>query len=229
LKDEFIANVSHELRTPLTAIKGYTDLLKMTANGSLDERQVEFIQIIGDSTNQLLRHINELIDISQIQAQTLGLEKEPMPFAELVKVVVDEWYAPMERKGLSLRIRLSGGKLWVDGDRIRLVWAIDNLMSNAYNYTLEGGRVEVKVFADGGEARLDVSDTGIGVAVADQPYLFTRFFRAHNEHTFSVRGVGLGLYITRSIIELHGGRVWAESELGVGSTFSVALPFTSHK
>jgi signal transduction histidine kinase len=97
-------------------------------------------------------------------------------------------------------------------------------LSNAYNYTLPGGRVEVRVFKEDNQARVDVSDTGVGVAAVDLPFLFTRFFRAHNELTFSVRGVGLGLFITRSIIELHDGRVWVESELGVGSTFSLALP-----
>jgi len=224
LKDEFITSISHELRTPLTAIKGYSDLLMMTADGSLDERRMEFVRTISDNTNQLLRHINELIDLSQIQAGTLGLEKERLRFSELVGEVVEKWREPMATKGLKLRTRLSGGALWVNGDRNRLIWALDNLMSNAYNYTLAGGRVEVRVFREKKEARVDVADTGVGVAAADQPYLFRRFFRAHNELTFSVRGVGLGLFITRSIIELHGGRVWAESDLGVGSTFSIALP-----
>jgi signal transduction histidine kinase len=224
LKDEFITNISHELRTPLTAIKGYTDLLVMTADGSLDDRRMEFVHTISDNTNQLLRHINTLIDISQIQAGNLGLEKERLRFSELVGEVVETWRRMLETKGLALRVRLSGGSLWVKGDRGRLIWAVDNLLSNAYNYTLPGGRVEVRVFGEDGQARVDVADTGVGVAAADQPYLFTRFFRAHNELTFSVRGVGLGLFITRSIVELHAGRVWADSELGVGSTFSIALP-----
>ncbi|GAB4543209.1 MAG: ATP-binding protein [Anaerolineae bacterium] len=224
LKDAFITSISHELRTPLTAIKGYSDLLLMTADGSLDERRLEFVHTISDNTNQLLRHINTLIDISQIQAGNLGLEKERLRFSELVGEVVEKWRGSLETKGLALRVRFSGGSLWVRGDRERLQWAVDNLLSNAYNYTLPGGRVEVRVFGEGGQARVDVTDTGVGVAAEDQPYLFTRFFRAHNELTFSVRGVGLGLFITRSIVELHGGQVWAESELGVGSTFSIALP-----
>lgn len=227
LKDEFITNISHELRTPLTAIKGYSDLLIMTADGSMQERHVGFVQTINDNANQLLRHINELIDISQIQARNLGLERARVRFSDLVGQVSERWREPMETKGLALRIRASGGSLWVDGDQDRLTWAVDNLMSNAYNYTLPGGRVDVRVFHEDGEARLDVTDTGVGVATVDQPFLFTRFFRAHNELTFSVRGVGLGLYITRSIVELHNGRVWAQSELGVGSTFSIALPLVA--
>lgn len=224
LKDEFITNISHELRTPLTAIKGYSDLLLMTADGNLDERRLEFVHTISDNTNQLLRHINTLIDISQIQAGNLGLEKDRLRFSEMVGEVVEKWRELLETKGIALRVRFSGGGLWVKGDRQRLIWAIDNLLSNAYNYTLPGGRVEVRVFGEDRLARVDVADTGVGVAAADQPYLFTRFFRAHNELTFSVRGVGLGLFITRSIVELHGGQVWADSELGVGSTFSITLP-----
>jgi PAS domain S-box-containing protein len=224
LKDEFITNISHELRTPLTAIKGYSDLLVMTSSGSLDERRMEFIRTIGDNTTQLLRHINELIDISQIQAGDLGLERERLCFSDLVGEIAEGWRERMEAKGLMLRVRLSGGDSWIYGDRDRLIWAIDNLLSNAYNYTLSGGRVEVRAFQENDEARLDVSDTGVGVATADLPYLFTRFFRAHNELTFGVRGVGLGLFITRSIVEAHHGWVGAKSELGVGSTFSIALP-----
>ncbi len=224
LKDEFITNISHELRTPLTAIKGYSDLLVMTSSGSLDERRLEFIRTIGDNTTQLLRHINELIDISQIQAGDLGLERARLCFSDLVGEIAENWRERMEAKGLMLRVRLSGGDSWIYGDRDRLIWAIDNLLSNAYNYTLPGGRVEVRAFQENNEARLDVSDTGVGMATADQPYLFTRFFRAHNELTFGVRGVGLGLFITRSIVEAHHGWVGAKSELGVGSTFSIALP-----
>jgi signal transduction histidine kinase len=224
LKDEFITNISHELRTPLTAIKGYSDLLIMTADGGSDQRRLEFVRTINDNANQLLRHINELIDISQIQAGNLGLENDRFCFSDLVREVVENWREPIESKGLALRVRLTGGDLWVHGDRQRLSWALENLLSNAYHYTLEGGRVEVRLFEANGEARVDISDTGVGVAPVDQPYLFTRFFRAHNQLTFGVRGVGLGLFITRSLIDLHTGRVWASSELGVGSTFSMALP-----
>jgi PAS domain S-box-containing protein len=227
LKDEFITNISHELRTPLTAIKGYTDLFLMMSDGNLDERRMEFVRTIRENANQLLRHINELIDISQLQANNLGLEMDRLRFSRLVGEAIEKWRDRMETKGLAVRTRISGGSLWVEGDRARLMWALDNLLSNAYNYTLPGGRVEVRVFQECDEARIDVADTGVGIAAADQQFLFTRFFRAHNELTFSVRGVGLGLYITRSLVELHGGRVWAESELGVGSTFSIALPLTA--
>jgi signal transduction histidine kinase len=142
----------------------------------------------------------------------------------LVEKIVESWRESMENKNLDLSATFAGGDLWVYGDRARLTWAIENLLSNAYNYTPEGGQVMVRVSCEEDRARLDVADTGVGIAAADQPYLFRRFFRASNEQSFGVRGVGLGLFITQSIVERHGGRVWVESELGEGSTFSLGLP-----
>ena len=224
LKDGFITTVSHELRTPLTAVKGYSELLLLTANSGLNERQVQFLETINRNTNKLLQHINKIIDISEIQAGTLMLYKESFCFSEMVDQVVEQWRVQLEAKGLSFDYQNSGTSVWVNGDSDRLCWAVDNLLSNAFHYTLAGGRVTVKLHQQNDEVRLDVSDTGLGVAVVDQPYLFTPFFRANNEATFEVAGVGLGLFITRSIIEWHEGRVWAESKLSAGSTFSLVLP-----
>ncbi len=224
LKNSFITTVSHELRTPLTAVKGYSDLLLMTANGTLSEQQHQFLQIISRNTDKLLQHINKVIDISEVQAGTLMLYKQKVCFSELVEKVVEQWRELMQSKGLSLDFQKLAPALWVYADSDRLSWAVDNLLSNAYHYTLAGGRVTVRLSRQNEELRLDVSDTGIGMAVADLPYLFTPFFRANHEATFEVAGVGLGLFIAHSIIERHEGRLWAESELAVGSTFSLVLP-----
>jgi two-component system phosphate regulon sensor histidine kinase PhoR len=225
LKDGFITTISHELRTPLTAVKGYTDLLLMMADSSADQKQGQFLEAINRNATNLIHHVNKIIDISEIQAGTLRLHKEEICFAELVNEVVENWREQIESKGLSVQVSLSSEGCRIDGDPNRLSWAVDNLLSNAYHYTLTGGRVEIKLGQQNDEVRLDVADTGVGVAVVDQPFLFDRFFRANNnEATFNVAGVGLGLFITRSIIEMHGGRVWAASKLGTGSTFSLALP-----
>jgi signal transduction histidine kinase len=130
----------------------------------------------------------------------------------------------MEEKGLSVQFQMQDQKLWVDGDAERLVWALNNLLRNARDYTPAGGNVHIEIFSENNKARVDIMDTGIGISATDQPYLFTRFFRAQNEHTFNVPGMGLGLFIVRSIVEAHGGAVWARSEVGVGSLFSLALP-----
>jgi signal transduction histidine kinase len=130
----------------------------------------------------------------------------------------------LEEKGLTLQITLPENTLIVDADPDRLSWAINNLLDNACTYTLRGG-VKVVLSEIGNEARLDIIDTGVGISVEDQSYLFTRFFRAtpHKE-LYEVAGVGLGLFITRSLIEAHSGHIWVESELEVGSTFSLTLP-----
>ncbi len=130
----------------------------------------------------------------------------------------------MEGKGLHLEVEASDERLPIYGDRNRLYWAVQNLFSNAYNYTLKDDFIIVRIYRDGNKARIDVEDTGVGIAANDQQYLFSRFFRARNELTFGVPGVGLGLFITRSIVEAHNGRVWADSELDRGATFHFTVP-----
>jgi signal transduction histidine kinase len=226
LKDAFITSISHELRTPLTVIKVYADLMLKTGNNHLDERQLKYVQNINKGSEQLAHHINQLINISEIQAGTISLKKEPVNLPQLISEVSENWRERMADKGISLEIELPEEDLWLSADEAQLSWAIENLLSNAYHYTMADGRVEMRVFQEEDEARLDIADTGIGIAAADQPHVFERFFRASNEVNFEVRGVGLGLFITRSIIEMHDGKIWLESELGAGSTFSIALPLS---
>ena len=223
LKDAFITSISHELRTPLTVIKVYTDLILKTANGQIEKRHLDFLQKISKNSEQLEKNINQLINISEIQAGTFNLERERIDFTNVVRTVTENWRDRMASKELSFDMQLPSEPLWIFADSNQLGWAIEVLLSNAHNYT-EHGAIKVQVFSECDEARLDVTDSGIGIATADQPHLFERFFRASNAINYNVRGVGLGLFITRSIVELHDGRIWVESESGTGSTFSVAIP-----
>jgi signal transduction histidine kinase len=225
LQDGFVTTISHELRTPLTPIKGFSDLLLKASQSGLNESHSPLIEKINTNANRLMLHVNKLIDISQIQAGTLGVQKEGLDFGELVGTVTEQWRGKLEERGLTLNLALPNEAIQIEVDPDRLSWAIDNLLNNACNYTPEGS-ISVRVCLDSDNVRLDVIDTGVGIATADQPYLFSRFFRANNHHayTFNVEGVGLGLYITRSIIELHGGQVWVQSKLNKGSTFSLTLP-----
>jgi two-component system sensor histidine kinase VicK len=223
LKDAFITSISHELRTPLTVIKVYTDLIQRTANGHLDERQLGFLDKISKNSLHLEQHINQLINISEIQAGTFNIEKKKVDFVALIQNVTDNWEERITSKGLAFEVNLPEQPIWIEADSNQLSWATEVLLSNAHNYT-EAGSIKVTVFAEESEARLAVEDTGIGIAAADQPHLFDRFFRASNALNFNVRGVGLGLYIARSIVEFLNGRIWVESESGSGSTFTLALP-----
>jgi signal transduction histidine kinase len=226
LKDDFITSVSHELRTPLTAIKGYNDLLRMTAADKLDEQQLRFIDTIEENAADLLNLIQEMLDLTQIDAGELGIDQEPVNLSELVETEASQWYGKMEEKEIVLHTHLSEDPIWVEGDGVRLTRVLHNLLSNARSYTLPGGRVEILLKQKNGQAQVDVKDTGVGISREDERFLFTRFFRAiHAKDTYDISGAGLGLYVSKAIIEAHdGGEIWVETELNQGSTFSFTLP-----
>lgn len=228
LKDDFITGMSHELRTPLTVLKVYSDLLRRTADGHLQDPQTVYLDRIIKASHELEQHIQKMISISEIQAGTLSLKKENFSFTALVQKLADTWQPKMDKKHLRFEVILPEAEVKVFGDISRLQWAIDNLLSNAWSYTPEGGRVYV-VVKPVGEMQdkalsLEITDSGIGIAQADQLYIFDRFFRAKNEINFSERGIGLGLFITKVLIDLHGGSISVSSQVGVGSTFSCELP-----
>lgn len=224
LKDAFITSISHELRTPLTVIKVYGDLMQKTANGQLNDRQLQFIRSINRSTKQLENHINQLINISELQAGTSQVNLEPLDFVEVVQHAVENWKDRFENKSVTLNVDLPDSPLLISADQTQLEWAVESLLSNAHNYTPSGGQVTVTAQVVSNMIKLDVIDTGIGIAAADQNQLFNRFFRAQNSVNYETRGVGLGLFIAKSVIESHHGEIIVASELGQGSTFSMMLP-----
>ncbi len=224
LKDDFITSMSHELRTPLTAIKGYNQLLKMTAGQQLDDKQMKFVDTIGSNVDDLLEIIQQMLDLTQIDAGTLGIDHEPVNLTALIEEEVTNWLEEMQMREMSFNANLPGESVWVEGDEGRLSRVMHNLIKNAHDYTLPGGKIQVSVTQNNGRVQVDVKDTGVGISKEDQRFLFTRFFRAiHNEHTFEVSGAGLGLYTSKAIIEAHNGKMWMESEPDKGSTFSFVL------
>lgn len=229
LKDKFVETISHELRSPLTVIKASAGLLKNPSNGHLDTQFATLMQTLNRGAEELEHHINELISISEIQAGTLRLDRLEINLVDLVHQVAAKWQETAVEKSRKLEIVDEIGNLPICGDVARLTWAINNLLENAINYTFEDGLIRLRLYEKHEAACLDVIDNGTGIAVADQPYLFDRFFRAHSQRNFASRGVGLGLYLTRSIVELHNGRVSVSSEVGAGSTFTIALPLVLEK
>ena len=225
LKDAFITHVSHELRTPMTAIKGYSELLLVTAEESLNEEQLGFLETISRHTDNLVAMINELLDFSEMEAGgKLGLRGRPVRLTTLVEEIAEELRPQIEEKGLILQVKAPTDLPFVDTDTRRLRWAIINIVRNAWQYTPSGGSITLQLSEHDGNVVLDVTDTGIGISPEDQKHLFSRFYRVTNVTIDDVRGLGLGLYVTRAIVEAHGGSIQVFSKEGVGSTFSVILP-----
>lgn len=226
LKAAFITSISHELRTPLTVIKLNAHMIEKSGNGHLQEQQRRFVHKINKESENLEHHINQLINMSEIQAGTVQMHKQPVDLLELLQEVGAKWTERFENKQIVFRLILPETAVSLHADHNQLSWAIENLLSNALNYTQEGGSVTLEATEADGQAVISVSDNGIGIAAADQPHLFERFFRASNNVNFSARGIGLGLFVTRSIVEMHEGQVSVESAVGAGSTFTIMLPLS---
>jgi signal transduction histidine kinase len=222
LKTEFVSMVSHELRTPLTSIQGYAEL--MLEDGQLAEEQRESLTIVKNNSDRLLGLINELLDLSRMEAGRLDLHRTSLDLANLIPEVASSLRPLIETKRQRLSVHLGEAlpAVWADQDRVTQI--LTNLISNAHKYTLAEGSITVAARRDDGFVRVDVSDTGIGLSPEDQAQLFTKFFRAHDRLPQAGGGTGLGLVITRLLVELHGGRITVSSAPGQGSTFSFSLP-----
>jgi signal transduction histidine kinase len=222
LKSEFVSMVSHELRTPLTSIQGYAEL--MLEDEQLAEEHRDSLTLVKKNADRLLGLINDLLDLSRIEAGRLDLRQTSLDLARLIPEVAGSLRPLIEAKRQQLRLDLVQAlpPVWADADRVTQI--LTNLISNAHKYTLVEGSITVAARRDDGFVRVDVSDTGIGLSPEDQAKLFTKFFRAHDRSPQAVRGTGLGLVITRLLVELHGGRITMSSAPGQGSTFSFSLP-----
>jgi signal transduction histidine kinase len=222
LKTEFVSMVSHELRTPLTSIQGYAELLLEDERIAGEER--ESLTIVRKNADRLLGLINDLLDLSRIEAGRVDLHRTSLDLARLISEVARSLRPLIEAKRQRLKLDLADGlpAVWADANRVTQI--LTNLISNAHKYTLVDGSITVAARRDDGFVRVDVSDTGIGLSPEDQAQLFTRFFRAHERSPQAGGGTGLGLVISRLLVELHGGRITVSSALGQGSTFSFSLP-----
>jgi len=223
-KTEFISFVSHELKQPMTAIKGYTDLLVKGLAGDLTETQRSFLEVIRSNVNRMDTMVQELLDVSRIESGRLRLEIGQVALREAVEEAVRAIRQEIEAKRQTLEVEIAEPLPPVRADRNRVVQILTNLLSNAYKYTPEEGRIRVTVQPDEGVVVCSVSDTGIGITQEEQERLFTKFFRSQHPLVRSVPGTGLGLVITKSLVELQGGQIWVESEPEKGSTFTFTLP-----
>ena len=226
-KRDFISSVSHELRTPLTSIKGYVDLLLLGAAGQLNEGQLSFLSVVKNNANRLMDLINDILEIGRIDANKIQLNFEPVDIDLVFQDVLQSLRAEVDKKQLAMSLHVAPDIPPVTADPRRLTQVVMNLFSNAIKYTYPSGKVAVRATINpGGLLQVDVEDNGVGISLEQQQHLFRRFYRADNPLRDEAGGTGLGLSIAKSLVELHGGEMWVESEIGKGSTFSFIMPVT---
>ncbi len=226
-KSQFLATVSHELRTPLTAIRTYAEALGDEVLGELNERQSDAVSSIRSATDQLLEMVEEILAYSRSGGQEVELRPEAFEAVELVEQARGTHESLLMSKDIDLRIDVAEGTPTLFADRSKTVHALGNLLSNAIDFTPEGGHIEIRIGpSNRGEqwARVEVEDTGRGIEDAAQSKIFREFVRADDGEERELGGTGLGLYIARRFVELHGGEIDVESTVGRGSRFYFTLP-----
>jgi signal transduction histidine kinase len=223
-KNDFVSLVSHELRTPMTSIKGYTDLLLKGSVGALNEQQRNFMAIVKSNVDRMAGLVSDLLDVSRIEAGRIHLTLERLDLARVILKIGQELTETLRQRELALQFDIPPGLPAVYADRGRVDQVLLNLLSNAYRYTPPGGTITIAVHTLDDEIQVDVIDTGIGIPEEDHESIFERFYRADHPVVREQAGTGLGLPIARSLIEMHGGRLWLRSQVGLGSTFSFTLP-----
>lgn len=225
-RGEFISLAAHQLRTPLAAIKGYASMLLEQFFGHLGEKTRSTLEKVSFSTNQLIEMVDDLLNLSQIEAGRTKYDFVKGNLADTVKKVTAEFSAPAREKGITLEFSArDGAPSILSFDQEKMREAVGNLLDNALKYTPQGGKVEVALAEHDGALQLRVKDSGMGMNREDLGRIFAKFVRAASAQKIDPNGLGLGLYFVKRVAEDHGGRVWAESEGdGKGSTFYVELP-----
>ena len=225
-KSEFLANMSHELRTPLNAIIGFSQVLREGLFGEVNAKQEEYLEDILTSANHLLALINDVLDLSKVEAGQVQLELAPFSLEDALERGISMVREQATKNGVQVMLHANGGVGIVTGDERRVRQVIFNLLSNAVKFTSTGGSVDVTATRANGEVRVSVADTGSGIDADDLDRIFEEF--QQTETGLEQReGTGLGLALSKRLVELHGGRIWLESELGKGSTFVFTLPARS--
>jgi CheY-like chemotaxis protein/GGDEF domain-containing protein/two-component sensor histidine kinase len=222
--------MSHELRTPLNAIIGFSEvLLDPDLSDMPDDQRAEFLDNIHRSGKHLLGLINDILDLSKVEAGRMELHPEPLAVSTLVQGCLDIVKPLAAKKHIDLKAACEPAELLVEADAARVKQVLYNLLSNAVKFTPEGGRVSVDATIQGEEVHVAVQDTGVGIAADDQELVFEEFRQVDGAATREQEGTGLGLALVRRLVELHGGRIWLRSTIGEGSTFTFALPLRSAK
>ncbi|HEX8853954.1 MAG TPA: ATP-binding protein, partial [Pyrinomonadaceae bacterium] len=224
LKEEFLALTTHDLRSPLTVISGVISFFTSGRLGDLSPEQKNMVAMMERNTQNLIELVNDLLDASKLESGTMRLDLTSTDFHTLARELREAMEPLAREKEIELVERLPPELPMLRADRAKLRRVLVNLLSNALKFTPKGGRVEVSAAPEGAFVRISVSDTGVGIPAEDIARLFDKYEQARSRATRSEKGTGLGLYITRQLVELHGGKISATSEVGKGSTFTFTIP-----
>jgi PAS domain S-box-containing protein len=225
-KSDFLSSMSHELRTPMNAIIGFSDLLKDQCYGELNAKQLEFVQYVLDSAKHLLSLINDILDLAKIESGKMELEKSPVKIVDLVVNSLIMIKEKAYKHGITLDISIPHEFDWIEitVDERKLKQILYNLLSNAAKFTPDGGKITIAMQQKVDEIVISISDTGVGIASDEYDIIFEDFYQVKGSKSDKTPGTGLGLPICKRFVEMHGGRIWVESELGSGSTFFFTIP-----
>jgi signal transduction histidine kinase len=225
LRRDLVANVSHDLRTPLTHLQGYLETLRLKEGGLEEAERREYLEIALQHAERLSRLVTDLFDLAKLDTLEELVERERLPVGELVQDVTQKYRRSADERGITLEANLEGGPTLISADVGLMERALENVLENALRHTPSGGRITVSIRPHDGMLRIDINDTGPGIADSDLPRIFDRFYRLQDAATVGdPRGAGLGLAIAKRAVELHGGNLLCESPVGAGTTFSFELP-----
>jgi two-component system, NtrC family, sensor histidine kinase KinB len=224
MKSEFIATVSHELRTPLTSLSMGIDILSQGVLGTVNQRQKDLLAAAKDDSERLRKLVKDLLDLSKLESGKYEMKKELIDIRRLVADAVRPLRLPFEEKQIILEIIVPDRMPVFSADQHQLIWVITNLLSNALRYTDAGGKVRLSAEEQDGGLLVTVADTGHGIPPEHQEVVFDKFVQVKNSTETTPGSVGLGLAIAREVVEAHGGRIWVESHVGIGSTFYFTIP-----
>jgi signal transduction histidine kinase len=223
-KSEFLANMSHELRTPLNAIIGFSEVLLERMFGELNEKQDDYLKDIHSSGKHLLTLINDILDLSKVEAGRMELEPSTFDLPSAISNAMTLVRERAHRHGIKLVLGADPNLGEIVADERKLKQILVNLLSNAVKFTPDGGRIDINAHRDADNVVIAVRDTGIGIAREDQDAVFEEFRQVGRNYTNKQEGTGLGLALTRKFVELHGGKIWLDSEPAKGSTFTFTIP-----
>ena len=225
MKSDFVSNVSHELRTPLTSIKGSVDNMLDGLTGSLNEKQIRYLNRIKSNTDRLSRLINDLLDLSRIESGHVEVRPTNLPLTALAEEVAEHMKALAAEKLIRIEIPPADPKVTAWADRDKVTQVLMNLISNAVKFTPRDGKITVALEKNGSDyIQISVADTGPGILPEERNRIFSKFYQVANVDKQKPKGSGLGLAISKALVEMHGGKIWMESEVGKGSTFYFTLP-----